>query len=88
LFREAFNKLRRVTVHLAVPRPNDPLHRPVRDYTFKIHILAGDLERGVLDPVDDDGGDDGVFDGGDDGGLDDSGSDFDGGAPRAATTSA
>jgi hypothetical protein len=50
--------------------------------------LGWDLERGVLDPVDDDGGDDGVFDGGDDGGLDDSGSDSNGGAPRAATTSA
>jgi hypothetical protein len=58
----------------------------VKDYPFKINILVGDLERGVLAPVDDDGDDDG--------GLDisgfgpGSGSDYDGGAPPAATTSA
>jgi hypothetical protein len=72
LFREAFNRLRRVAVHLGVPAPNDLLQRTVKDYAFKIHILAGDLERGVLAPVDDDDGDDGSFDGG---------------APPAATTS-
>jgi hypothetical protein len=48
----------------------------VKDYIFKINILAGDLERGVLAPVDDNGGDDGS--------LDSSGSD--GGAPSAATS--
>jgi hypothetical protein len=58
----------------------------VKDYAFKINVLVGDLDRGVLAPVDDDGGDDG--------GLDVSssssgfGSDSDGGAPLAATTSA
>jgi hypothetical protein len=56
----------------------------VKDYAFKINVLVGDLERGVLSPVDDDNGDDG--------GLDVSGSgsdsDADGGAPPAATTSA
>jgi hypothetical protein len=54
----------------------------VKDYAFKINVLVGDLDRGVLAPVDDDGG------------LDVSssssgfGSDSDGGAPLAATTSA
>jgi hypothetical protein len=52
----------------------------VKDYTFKINILAGDLERGVLTPVVDDGSDDASLDG--------SGSYSDGGAPPAATTSA
>jgi hypothetical protein len=78
LFCEAFNRLQWVAVHLGVPAPNDPLQRTVKDYAFKIHILAGDLERGVLAPVDDDGGDDGS--------LDSSDSDSDDGAPPAATT--
>jgi hypothetical protein len=51
----------------------------VMDYAFKINVLVGDLERGVLPPVDDDNSDDG--------GLDFSGSDFDGGAPSVVTTS-
>jgi hypothetical protein len=70
LFREAFNMLRQVVIHLGVPGPNDPLQRTIKVFAFKIHILAGDLERGVLDPVDDDGGDDGGFDDSDDGDLD------------------
>jgi hypothetical protein len=58
----------------------------VKDYTFNIHILTGHLERGMLAPVDNDGGDDGNLDGS---GSDfDSDSDFDGGAPPAVTTSA
>jgi hypothetical protein len=56
------------------------------DYAFKINILAGDLERGVPAPVDDDDGDDGSLDGSSTGSG--SGSDSDGGAPPAATTSA
>jgi hypothetical protein len=52
----------------------------VKDYAFKINVLVGDLERGVLAPVDDHGGDDG--------GLNVFGSDSDSGAPSAATTSA
>jgi hypothetical protein len=56
----------------------------VKDYAFKITVLVGDQERGVLAPIDDDGSDNG--------GLDVSGfgfsSDSDGGAPPAATTSA
>jgi hypothetical protein len=55
------------------------LQRTVKGFTFKIHILARDLERAVLGPVDDDDGDDG--------GLDGSSSDSDGGAPPVATTS-
>jgi hypothetical protein len=82
LFHEAFVKLRKVVVHLGVPTPNHPLQMTMKDYTFKINVLVRDLERGVLAPVDDDGGDDG--------GLDVSGysSNSDGGAPPAATTSA
>jgi hypothetical protein len=86
LFHEAFVKLRKVVVHLGVPTPSHPLQMTVKDYAFKINVLVGDLERGVLAPVDDDRGDDG--------GLDVSGSGFgsdsnsDSGAPPAATTSA
>jgi hypothetical protein len=50
----------------------------VKDYFFKINVLVGDLERGVLAPIDDDGGlNVSVF-----------GSYSDGGAPLVATTSA
>jgi hypothetical protein len=84
LFCEAFMKLRKVVVHLGVPAPRDLLQMTVKDYAFKINILVGNLERGVLAPV----GDDGNNDSGEDGSLDGSGSDSDGGAPPAATTSA
>jgi hypothetical protein len=84
LFREAFNRLRQVVVHLGVPAPNDPLEMTVKDYAFKIHILAGNLERGVLAPVDNEDGDDGSLDGYGSG----SDSNSDGGAPPVATTSA
>jgi hypothetical protein len=47
----------------------------------KINVSVGDLERGVLAPVDDDGGDDGSLN------VSGSVSDSDGGAPLAATTS-
>jgi hypothetical protein len=76
VFHEAFMKLRKVAIHLGVPAPRDPLQMTVKDYAFKINILVGDLERGVLAPVDEDGGDNG--------GLDVSifGSDSDGGVLR------
>jgi hypothetical protein len=80
LFHDAFVRLRWVAVHLGVPVPNDPLQRTVKDYSFKTNILAGELERGVLAPVDDDDDNDGS--------LDSSGSDSDSGAPPEATTSA
>jgi hypothetical protein len=80
LFHEAFMKLRKVAIHLGVPAPSHPLQMTVKDYAFKINVLVGDLERGVLAPVDDHGGDDG--------GLNVFGSDSDSGAPSAATTSA
>jgi hypothetical protein len=73
LFRDAFVKLQKVTVHLGVPAPRDPLQMTVKDYAFEINILVGDLERGVLDGSGSGSG---------------SGSDSDGGAPPAATTSA
>jgi hypothetical protein len=84
LFHEAFVKFRKVAVHLRVPTPSHPLQMTVKDYAFKIIVLVGDLERGVLAPVDDDDGDDGGLD------VSGSGSDSnsDGGAPPAATTSA
>jgi hypothetical protein len=78
LFHKAFVKLREVAVQLGVLAPSHPLQMTVKNYTFQINVLVGDLERGVLPPVDDDNDDDG--------GLDVSGSD--GGAPPAATTSA
>jgi hypothetical protein len=76
LFREAFNKLRGVAVHLGVLGPNDLLERTMKDFAFKIHIVVRDLERSVLGLVDDDGG------------LDGFGSDYDDGAPPTATSSA
>jgi hypothetical protein len=81
LFSDAFVKLQKVAVHLGVAVPNDPLQRTVKDYTFKINILIGNLERGVLAPVDDDDDDDGSLD------VSSSGSDSDGGAPLAVNTS-
>jgi hypothetical protein len=56
----------------------------MKDYAFNIHILAGDLERGVLTPVDDNSSDDGRLDGSGFG----SSSVSNGGTPAAATTSA
>jgi hypothetical protein len=88
LFSDAFVKLWKVAIHLGVLGPNDPLQRTVKDYAFKINILAGDLERGVLAPVDDDDSNDGSLDGSGTGSSSASDSDSDGGAPPAATTSA
>jgi hypothetical protein len=84
LFRDAFMMLRNVVIHLGVPIPRDPLLMTMNNYAFKINIFVGDLERGVLTTVDDDGCNDCSLDGS--GSC--SGSDFDGGAPPAATTSA
>jgi hypothetical protein len=57
----------------------------VKDYVFKINILARDPERAVLTLVDDDDGDDGSLDGSGPGSGFGSGSnsdsDSDGGAP-------
>jgi hypothetical protein len=77
LFHEAFVKLQKVAVHLEVPTPSHPWQMTMKNYAFKINVLVGDLERGLLAPVDDDGGDNG--------GLNVSGSGSDGGAPPAAT---
>jgi hypothetical protein len=48
LFRDAFVKLRKVAIHPGVPTPSDPLQMTVKDHAFKINIMVGDLERGVL----------------------------------------
>jgi hypothetical protein len=58
----------------------------VKDYTFKINVFVGDLERGMLAPIDDDGCDNGGLDiSGSGSGYD---SNSDGEAPPAVTTSA
>jgi hypothetical protein len=85
LFHEAFVMLRKVVVHLGVPAISDLLQTTMKDYAFKINVLVGDLERGVLAPVDDDGGDDGGLDVSSFGSSSDS--DSDGGPPPAACTS-
>jgi hypothetical protein len=84
LFHEAFVKLQKVAIHLGILAPSHLLPTTVKDYAFKINVLVGDLERGVLAPIDDDDDDDGSLD------ISGSGSDSDsdGGAPPAATTSA
>jgi hypothetical protein len=38
----------KVSVHLGVQQHTHPLQMSVMDYTFKISVLAGELERGVL----------------------------------------
>jgi hypothetical protein len=84
LFHESFVKLQKVAVHLRVQPPSHPLQTTVKDYAFKINVLVGDLKRGVLTPVNDDGGDDGGLDvSGSSSGSD---SDSDGGAPPTAST--
>jgi hypothetical protein len=50
LFHKAFVKLRKVAIHLGVLAPSHPLQMIVKDYAFKINVLVGDLERGVLTP--------------------------------------
>jgi hypothetical protein len=80
---QAWQSLGMMAVHLSVQRPTDPLQMTVMDYAFKVNVLAGQLEREVVPPDDDDHG-----------GLDvsssssDSDSDSYGGAPPAANTSA
>jgi hypothetical protein len=39
-------------VHLGVQRPPEPLQTIVMDYAFKVNVLAGHLERGVVPPPD------------------------------------
>jgi hypothetical protein len=58
MLHQAFLSLGKMVVHLGVQRPTDPLQTTVMDYAFKINILAGELERGVLPPVYDDDDDD------------------------------
>jgi hypothetical protein len=84
MLHQAFVHLGTVVVYLGVQPPTHPLQTTVMDYAFKINVLAGELERGLLPPIYDDGDDDG--------GLNvsgsDSDSDSDGGAPPPVTTSA
>jgi hypothetical protein len=39
-----------MVVHLGVQRPTDPLQTTVMDYTFKVNVLVGQLEREVVPP--------------------------------------
>jgi hypothetical protein len=62
LVPRGFREASKGVVHLRVLAPRDTPQMSVKDYAFKINVLVGDLERGVLAPVDDDSGDDGVLD--------------------------
>jgi hypothetical protein len=48
LLHQAFVNLGKVVVHLGVQPPSHPLQTTVMDYAFKINVLVGELERGVL----------------------------------------
>jgi hypothetical protein len=86
MLHQAFLSLGKVVVHLGVQQPTHPLQMTVMDYAFKINVLAGELERGVSPPInDDDGDEDGVLDVSGSGSSFDS--DSDSGAPSAVTTS-
>jgi hypothetical protein len=50
MLHQAFLSLGKVVVHLGVQRPTHPLQTTVMYYAFKINVLAGELERGVLPP--------------------------------------
>jgi hypothetical protein len=50
LRHQAFMNLGKVVVHLGVQPPSHPLQMTVMDYAFKINVLVGELERGVLPP--------------------------------------
>jgi hypothetical protein len=50
MLHQAFVHLVKVSVHVEVQPPTHPLQTTVMDYTFKINVLAGELERGVLPP--------------------------------------
>jgi hypothetical protein len=66
MLHRAFLSLGKVVVHLEIQQPTHPLQTTMMDYAFKINVLAGELQRGVLHPV--------YYDNGDDnGGLDVSG---------------
>jgi hypothetical protein len=50
MLHQAFLTLGKVAVHLGVQQPTHPLQTTVMDYAFKINVLDGELERGVLPP--------------------------------------
>jgi hypothetical protein len=45
---QAWQSLGKVAIHLRVQRPTDPLQMTVMDYTFKVNVLARQLEREVV----------------------------------------
>jgi hypothetical protein len=48
---QAWQSLKKMTVHLGVERPTEPLQTTVMDYTFKVNVLDGHLEREVVPPT-------------------------------------
>jgi hypothetical protein len=50
LLHQDFVNLVKVAVHLGVQPSSHPLQTTVMDYAFKINVLVGELERGVLPP--------------------------------------
>jgi hypothetical protein len=50
MLHQDFMKLGMVVIHLGAQQPTHLLQTTVMDYAFKINVLAGELERGVLPP--------------------------------------
>jgi hypothetical protein len=50
LLYEAWQSLGKLAVHLGVQIPSGPKEMTVMDYTFKVNVLAGNLERQVAPP--------------------------------------
>jgi hypothetical protein len=48
MLHQAWQSPGKVAVHLGIQRPTDPLQTTMMDYAFKVNVLAGELERGVL----------------------------------------
>jgi hypothetical protein len=51
LLYQAWQSLKKMVFHLGVQRPPKPLQTIVMDYTFKVNVLAGHLEREVVPPT-------------------------------------
>jgi hypothetical protein len=47
---QAWQSLKKMAIHLGVQRPPEPLQTTSMDYTFKVNVLAGHLEREVVPP--------------------------------------
>jgi hypothetical protein len=47
---QAWQSLKKMAAHIGVQRPPEPLQTTVMDYSFKVNVLAGHLEREVVPP--------------------------------------